>query len=56
MTQVTGAEGDRMGENGRMPSCPSCGADLNRGQCDCVHVERDQRWAALDALRTDLDR
>ena len=35
--------------------CPSCGADLNQGQCACVRVERDPRWAALDALRTDLD-
>jgi uncharacterized protein len=33
--------------------CASCGADLNEGLCGCDPVERDPRWAALDALRTD---
>ena len=32
--------------------CPSCGADRNVDPCDC-EPPRDDRWAALDALRTD---
>ncbi len=31
--------------------CPSCGADLNRGDCQCVTELGDPRWAALDVLR-----
>jgi uncharacterized protein len=31
--------------------CPTCGADLNRGDCDCPPAEADPRWAALDVLR-----
>ena len=31
--------------------CPTCGADLNRGPCDCPPADTDPRWAALDALR-----
>ena len=31
--------------------CPTCGADLNQGACDCPPVEVDSRWAALDVLR-----
>ncbi len=31
--------------------CPTCGADLNEGACDCVPPVADPRWAALDALR-----
>jgi uncharacterized protein len=31
--------------------CPTCGADLNEGACECVPVAADPRWAALDALR-----
>ncbi len=31
--------------------CPTCGADLNRGSCDCAPVSGDARWAALDVLR-----
>ena len=35
--------------------CPTCGADLNLGDCDCPPPAADPRWAALDALRTDRD-
>ena len=31
--------------------CPTCGADLNDGACDCPTAEPDVRWAALDVLR-----
>jgi uncharacterized protein len=31
--------------------CPSCGADLNDGDCGCRHQTGEPRWAALDALR-----
>ncbi len=31
--------------------CPTCGADLNRGDCECVPEGGDPRWAALDVLR-----
>lgn len=31
--------------------CPTCGADLNDGPCDCPPAAGDPRWAALDALR-----
>jgi uncharacterized protein len=27
--------------------CPTCGADLNEGQCSCAQTETDPRWAAL---------
>ena len=30
--------------------CPTCGADLNEGPCDCPPAGRDPRWAALDEL------
>jgi uncharacterized protein len=30
--------------------CPTCGADLNEGSCDCPPAGRDPRWAALDDL------
>jgi uncharacterized protein len=33
--------------------CPTCGADLNLGDCDCPPPEADPRWAALDVLRGD---
>jgi uncharacterized protein len=33
--------------------CPSCGADLEHGTCDCSTEVRDERWAALDQLRLD---
>lgn len=35
--------------------CPTCGADLNQGDCDCPAVEVDPRWAALDVLRLSAD-
>jgi uncharacterized protein len=31
--------------------CPTCGADLNAGDCGCEPVAADPRWAALDVLR-----
>lgn len=31
--------------------CPTCGADRNLEGCGCEEVQRDPRWAALDALR-----
>jgi len=31
--------------------CPICGEDLDSGSCDCSREVRDERWAALDALR-----
>ncbi len=31
--------------------CPTCGADLNRGECGCAPSATDPRWAALDSLR-----
>jgi uncharacterized protein len=34
--------------------CPSCGADRNTQECDCPSHAGDPRWAALDALRTEL--
>jgi uncharacterized protein len=33
--------------------CPVCGADRNEAPCDCDTTVRDERWAALDQLRTD---
>ena len=35
--------------------CPTCGADLNLGDCDCPPAEVDPRWAALDVLRLSAD-
>ncbi|MCU1460995.1 MAG: hypothetical protein JWO37_1070 [Acidimicrobiales bacterium] len=35
--------------------CPTCGADLNEGPCDCVPDDRDPRWAALDVLRSEQE-
>jgi uncharacterized protein len=31
--------------------CPTCGADLAEGPCDCPPAASDPRWAALDVLR-----
>jgi uncharacterized protein len=31
--------------------CPVCGADRNANPCSCDTTVRDDRWAALDALR-----
>jgi uncharacterized protein len=33
--------------------CPQCGADLQSESCSCSRQVRDERWAALDALKTD---
>lgn len=33
--------------------CPQCGADRNRGDCDCKDDWADPRWAALADLKTD---
>ncbi len=30
--------------------CPSCGADLTEGGCECEREEIDPRWAALESL------
>jgi uncharacterized protein len=35
--------------------CPTCGADRNESPCDCVTIESDDRWAALDDLRLAQD-
>jgi uncharacterized protein len=32
--------------------CPVCGADLTTGRCQCDSAVVDDRWAALDQLRT----
>jgi uncharacterized protein len=31
--------------------CPTCGVDLNQGDCACPPAGADLRWAALDVLR-----
>lgn len=31
--------------------CPVCGADRNDAECGCDTTVRDERWAALDALK-----
>ncbi len=33
--------------------CPTCGADLNLGECACPPADADLRWAALDVLRSE---
>ena len=33
--------------------CPVCGADLNRGQCDCQKNKIDARFSALESLLND---
>lgn len=35
--------------------CPSCGANLNEGPCDCPPPAPDDRWSALKDLRIDED-
>jgi uncharacterized protein len=35
--------------------CPTCGANLNDTTCDCAAPAADDRWAALDALRDQLE-
>src|SRR5262249_52952976 len=36
--------------------CPDCGANLNEGQCACATGQVDQRWAALEELKSKLGR
>jgi uncharacterized protein len=36
--------------------CPTCGADLNEGTCDCSSEVIDPRWVALEALRPGPER
>lgn len=31
--------------------CPTCGKDLNEGECDCPHETIDPRWAELLKLK-----
>jgi uncharacterized protein len=33
--------------------CPTCGADLNLGECGCPPAGVDPRWTALDVLRSE---
>ena len=33
--------------------CPSCGKDLNAGDCGCVKTTLDPRWAALKSIQLD---
>jgi uncharacterized protein len=33
--------------------CPTCGADLNDGNCACPPPAGDPRWSVLDSLRHD---
>jgi uncharacterized protein len=35
--------------------CPTCGADLNVGDCGCDRTPPDPRWAVLEQLRGRLD-
>lgn len=34
--------------------CPSCGQNLNQGECGCARAESDPRWHALGELRDKL--
>ena len=34
--------------------CPTCGVDRNETACACTPLDADQRWSALDGLRTTL--
>jgi uncharacterized protein len=35
--------------------CPQCGIELSEASCECSTDTSDPRWAALDALRGNLD-
>ncbi len=35
--------------------CPTCGVDHNTTSCDCLPVPADDRWSALDELRTHFE-
>lgn len=34
--------------------CSNCGADLNKGDCDCPKSQPDPRWAVLENLKDNL--
>jgi uncharacterized protein len=35
--------------------CPTCGADLNVGRCDCAPAVTESRWDALRSIRSDTE-
>lgn len=35
--------------------CPTCGADLNAGTCDCAPASTDSRWDSLRSVRSDAE-
>lgn len=35
--------------------CPTCGANLNLGKCTCRAEQIDERWAALEELKSKLN-
>ena len=35
--------------------CPTCGKNLNEGDCSCVADRGDDRWNVLDSLRKDKE-
>ncbi len=41
-------------EEGCLGLCPSCGANRNRGECECPAEESDYRWDALRGIREQL--
>jgi len=46
------AEEERLCRDECAGLCPTCGADLNEGACGCAAPLADDRWSALDQLRT----
>lgn len=34
--------------------CPTCGAELNAGPCECAPEQGDPRWQVLDALKGEI--
>lgn len=34
--------------------CMGCGANLNKGACECVQKVEDSKWSALDALKPEV--
>jgi uncharacterized protein len=43
-------------EEGCQGLCPTCGANRNRGACECAVEESDHRWDALRGIREQLAR
>lgn len=41
-------------EEGCLGLCPTCGANRNRGECECATKESDPRWDALRGIREQL--